>query len=152
MLVMPKLEQYYQTVEQGIAKIGLDPTNFRGAQAGEWTLQRGDYSIWIDLWNDANEQVDYLQVVAPVMQIPEEAEMVLFKELLQINLQLCGVAFCVHGENVVLKATRVAEGLDVEEVYAIIMLVSKYVSNFAPLLLKRYFNNGAPGNAPKNQF
>ncbi len=145
---MPKLHKYYSTVEESIARIGLDPKKFRGNQKGEWTLQRGDYSIWIDVWHDAAEDVAYMQVVAPVMEIPAETATVLFKELLQINLQLCGVAFCVHGEKVVLKGTRVAEGLDVEEAFAMIMLVGKYVDNFTPKLKKRYFNDGIAGAAP----
>ncbi len=146
---MPNLHKYYTTVEQAIAKIGLDPAKFRGENEGEWTLHRGDYVIWIDVWRDNVEQTTYLQVVAPVMEIPTESQMVLYKDLLQINLQLCGVAFCVQGENVILKGTRVAEGLDVEEAFAMIMLVGKYVSNFAPRLLERYFNNGSPGQPPK---
>ena len=145
---MPNLNKYYSTVEEAIAKIGLDPAVFRGERLGEWTLQRGEYAIWIDVWDDVNEGVAYLQVVAPVMRIPDEATAVLFKELLQINLQLCGAAFCVHGENAVLKGTRVAEGLDVEEAYAMIMLVGKYVHNFAPKLLQRYFNDGEAGTPP----
>ena len=146
---MPNLHKYYNTVELAITKIGLDPIKFRGDQAGEWTLHRGNYSIWIDVWNDPVEEVTYLQVIAPVMDIPDESQEVLFKELLQINVQLCGIAFAVHGEKVVLKGTRVAEGLDMEEAYAMIMLISKYVGNFAPMLLKRYFNNGDPGVPPK---
>jgi len=146
---MPNLHKYYRTVEDAIAKIGLDPSVFRGDKEGEWTLQRGEFSIWIDVWNDPVEKVTYLQVVSPVMSIPEEYQITLFRELLQINLQLCGIAFCVHGENIVLKGTRVAEGLDVEEAYAMIMLVSKYVSSFAPQLLKKYFNDGEPGAPPK---
>ena len=147
---MQPLDQYYQIVEQAIQKIGLDPTKFRGDQAGEWTLHRGEYSIWIDVWYDEKEQVAYLQVVAPVMEIPGESETVLFRDLLQINLQLCGVAFAVHGDKIVLKGTRVAEGLDVEEARAMILLVSKYIGNFAPLLLQRYFNDGQPGVPPKD--
>lgn len=146
---MLNLKKYYSTVEQAIAKIGLDPAKFRGEQEGEWTLHRGKYTIWIDVWNDPVEKVAYLQVVAPVMEIPEESQTVLFRDLLQINLQLCGIAFSVHGEKVVLKGTRVAEGLDVEEAHAMIMLISKYVSNFSPILLKRYFNSGEPGIPPK---
>lgn len=146
---MLNLKKYYTTVEQAIVKIGLDPVKFRGEQEGEWTLHRGEYTIWIDVWNDPIEKVVYLQVVAPVMEIPEESQAVLFRELLQINLQLCGVAFSVHGEKVVLKGTRVAEGLDVEEAYAMIMLISKYVSNFSPMLLNRYFNSGEPGIPPR---
>lgn len=146
---MLNLKKYYSTVEQAITKIGLDPTKFRGEQEGEWTLHRGEYTIWIDVWNDPVEKVAYLQVVAPVMEIPEESQTVLFRDLLQINLQLCGIAFSVHGEKVVLKGTRVAEGLDVEEAHAMIMLISKYVSNFSPILLKRYFNSGEPGIPPK---
>lgn len=145
---MPDLHKYYNTVEQAIAKIGLDPAVFRGEQAGEWTLQKGEYAIWIDVWNDEVEKLAYLQVIAPVMNIADEAQGILYKELLQINLQLCGIAFCVHGEKVVLKGTRVAEGLDVEEAFAMIMLVSKYVNNFAPKLIKRYSNNGIAGVAP----
>ncbi|CAA6815029.1 MAG: Unknown protein [uncultured Aureispira sp.] len=146
---MLNLKKYYSTVEQAIIKIGLDPTKFRGEQEGEWTLHRGEYTIWIDVWNDPVEKVAYLQVVAPVIEIPEESQAVLFRDLLQINLQLCGIAFSVHGEKVVLKGTRVAEGLDVEEAHAMIMLISKYVSNFSPILLKRYFNSGEPGIPPK---
>lgn len=146
---MQVLQKYYRTVEKAIEKIGLDPLNFRGAQDGEWTLHRGKHRIWIDVWYDDNEQVAYLQVVAPVMEIPQESQTVLFRELLQINLQLCGVAFAVHGEKVVLKGTRVAEGLDVEEARAMILLVSKYISHFSTLLLQRYFNDGQPGVPPE---
>jgi len=147
---MLNLKKYYKTVELAINKIGLDPIKFRGEQEGEWTLHRGEYTIWIDVWSDPVEQLAYLQVIAPVMEIPEESQAVLFRELLQINLQLCGVAFSVHGEKVVLKGTRVAEGLDMEEAYAMIMLISKYVSNFSPMLFKRYFNSGEPGIPPRN--
>ena len=146
---MQELSTYYSTVEDAIQKIGLDPSKFRGALEGEWTLHRGEYSIWIDVWEDPLEQVTYMQVVAPVMNIPIESQKVLFVELLELNLQLCGIAFAVHSEKVVLKGTRVADGLDVQEAYAMIMLISKYVSNFAPMLLKKYFNNGKPGMPPE---
>lgn len=146
---MQELTKHYTTVENAIREIGLDPEKFRGKQAGEWTLRRGDHAIWIDVWDDPAEQVAYLQVVAPVMEIPDESQTVLYAELLQLNLQLCGIAFAVHGEKIVLKGTRVAEGLDVHEAYAMIMLISKYVSNFSPMLLKKYFNNGQPGTPPK---
>ncbi len=146
---MQELKKYYNTVEAAISKIGLDPLRFRGDQDGEWTLHRGEYTIWVDVWKDPAENVAYLQVVAPVIEIPDEAQTVLFRELLQINLELCGIAFSVNDKSVVLKGTRVAEGLDTEEAYAMIMLISKYVSNFSPLLLKKYFNNGKPGTPPE---
>jgi hypothetical protein len=146
---MQELEKHYTTVENAIQKIGLDPKKFRGQQAGEWTLLRGEYSIWIDVWDDPVEQVAYMQVVAPVMEIPDESPTVLYAELLQLNLQLCGIAFAVHGEKIVLKGTRVADGLDPQEAYAMILLISKYVSNFSPMLLKKYFNNGHPGTPPE---
>ena len=145
---MQELKKYYNTVESAISKIGLEPSKFRGEQEGEWTLPRGEYTIWIDVWEDDSEQVAYLQVVAPVMDIPEEAQSVLFRDLLQINLELCGISFAVHSGKVVLKGTRVAEGLDTEEAYAMIMLISKYVINFSPKLRLRYLNNGKPGVPP----
>ncbi|MCH2022340.1 MAG: YbjN domain-containing protein [Saprospiraceae bacterium] len=145
---MQELKKYYNAVEAAITKIGLTPSMFRGEKSGEWTVQRGEYTIWIDVWKDEPNQVAYLQVVAHVMDIPEEAQSVLFRELLQINLELCGIAFAVHGEKVVLKGTRFAEGLDSEEAYGMIMLISKYVSNFSPKLRLRYLNNGKPGVPP----
>lgn len=144
---MADLQHYYNIVEKGIAKIGLDPDKFKGQQEGEWVLMRGEQGIWVDLWHQ--DELTYLQVSALIMDLPDEIGAAFYKELLEINFSLCGAAFGVHNGNVALVGTRPAQGLDVEEVYAIILLVGKYASEFKPRLMKKYLNNGGPGLPPK---
>ena len=109
----------------------------------------GKNNLWIDLWaDDVSDQV-YFQVVAPVFDVSQMMPRMFYEELLNLNLEMCGVSFCLHGKKVVLKSTRTAFGLDVEEVYSILLIMGKYVKSFSRILNDKYFNEGQAGDAPE---
>ncbi len=143
------MKQYTDIVEQGIREIGLDPDTFRGDLDGEWSIRLGENDLWIDLWEDELSGQVYFQVVAPVFDVAQLMPRVFYEELLNLNLEMCGVAFCLHGKKVVLKSTRTATGLDVEEVYSILLIMGKYVKSFSRVLSDKYFNEGHAGDAPE---
>lgn len=143
------MKKYIDIVEQGIHEIGLDPEMFRGELDGEWSIRMGQNDLWIDLWaDDLSDQV-YFQVVAPVVDVSQIMPVVFYEELLNLNLEMCGVSFCLHGKKVVLKSTRTASGLDVEEVYSMLLIMGKYVKSFTKVLNNKYFNEGEAGDAPE---
>ena len=143
------MKKYTDIVEQGIREIGLDPDTFQGDLDGEWSIRLGENDLWIDLWEDELSGQFYFQVVAPVFDVAQLMPRVFYEELLNLNLEMCGVAFCLHGKKVVLKSTRTATGLDVEEVYSILLIMGKYVKSFSKVLSDKYFNEGQAGDAPE---
>ena len=143
------MKKYTDIVEQGIREIGLDPDTFQGDLDGEWSIRLGENDLWIDLWEDELSGQFYFQVVAPVFDVAQLMPRVFYEELLNLNLEMCGVAFCLHGKKVVLKSTRTATGLDVEEVYSILLIMGKYVKSFSEVLSDKYFNEGQAGDAPE---
>ncbi|EAY31550.1 YbjN domain-containing protein [Microscilla marina] len=137
------LKYYYGIVENCIHRLGVDPVNCRSKDTeGHWDLKRGDITVWIDVWHIDREKRAYIQVVAPIMEVPIYRIPEFYEDLLRINDQLFGVAFTLYHSWTCLKVIREVEGLDDEEAYNMITRVGNYGIEYLRKLLKKYGNRG----------
>ena len=54
---------------------------------------RGDQEVWIDCWHIEEEDRAYFQVLAPILEVPSDMPLPFYREVLEINYNLFGVAF-----------------------------------------------------------
>ena len=132
------LEPYYKIVENCIQRLGVDPALCRGEKPGQWNLKKNNTDVWIDLWYIEREQRPYYQVMAPVIQVPEQNKAVLFEELLTINDQLYGVAFTLYKDWVYLKVIREVQGMDEDEAFAMLTRIGNYADDYKQKLAIKY--------------
>ena len=141
---MESMQHYYDTVEQIIREFGVDPAICRGQEVGQWNLKLGSASVWVDVWQSKDEQgnlidAGYLQVMAPVVDVPVENQHLFCRELLEINHRLYGVGFTIHGNTAYIKAIRELEGLDKSEITATLNRVGIYADDYDDQLKAKYF-------------
>ena len=114
-----QLDLSLRTVESILAAIGVDPAAARmDVERGYgWNFQRG--SALIEVYLTPEEQ-GYLQVLSPIMHLPQRNLLALYRRLLELNLQLTNAALGVHEDVVYLYHERLLAGLDAAEADAII--------------------------------
>lgn len=141
---MQPLQHYFNTLEEVIRDFGVDPAICRGEQAGQWNLKLGSASVWVDIWQSKDQQGNllesgYLQVMAPVVDVPVENQHLFCRELLEINHQLYGVGFTIYSNKAYIKAIRELEGLDKSEIAATLNRVGVYADDYDDKLHAKYF-------------
>jgi len=142
------LEHYYQIVEDAIRSLGVDPTTCRGKKPGQWNLRKGSARVWLDLWHIQHENRAYFQVMSPVLPLPRERLAEFFRELLEVNDKLYGVAFAVYDDWAWLKAIREVEDMSVDEALAILKRIGYYADEYDDRLMEKYninFDKSAAG-------
>lgn len=149
------LSEYYKVVEEAIAKIGLDPVAQRAVdpttqepKQGQWNLQKADQAIWIDVWYPEREGRGYFQVIAPLLVVPNDISPLFYRDVLEANNELFGVAFAMTRNQLILKVIRETEGMDTNEAYNMIMRIGSYATTYKPQFVEKYYNGNAPGAAP----
>jgi hypothetical protein len=130
-----------QMIESVLAARGLDAEKSRidsGGSGPAWGLTQGSAEIYIFLSASATGE-NYLQVVAPVMTPPEEAEAPLYRRLLDLNAtELTGAAFGMRGSEVVITTDRSTAGLDRVEVEEMIRRVADYADHYDDTLTSEF--------------
>lgn len=138
---------YYQMIEDCIRQLGVQPENCRGERPGQYNLNKGSASVWIDFFE--SESRGYYQVVSPVMPVPDRNAETLYKDLLQINDSLYGVAFSLYNNWVWLKVIREVDGMDSAEALAMLLRVGNYADHYDDYLRQRYeFGTGQRPGQP----
>lgn len=136
---MQDLSYYYAMIEDIIRNLGVDPALCRGANAGQYSLRLGSAQVWIDVWHIESQGRPYIQVMSPVMRLPvAEVQHAYFRELLEINDKLYGVAFTVYNGWAWLKHIRETDGLDRSEAEAIIHRIGVYADDYDDYLKGKY--------------
>lgn len=141
---MQAIQNYYNLVEDVIRDLGVDPTTARGDGPGLWNMKLGSASVWIDVFQSKDAQgnlVDYgyLQIMAPICDVPADRAGEFTMELLKINHTLYGVGFTVFENKAYIKAIRELEGLDKSEVRATFDRVGIYADDWDDVLKAKYF-------------
>ena len=92
------LESYAATIEQILASVGIDPvkSRMRTETGFGWSFQRN--SAVIEIFVSQQDGIGYLQVLSPMMHLPSNALLPLFRRLLEMNLQLTNAALGVYLE------------------------------------------------------
>lgn len=137
------IQHYYNMFEQVLAEYKVDPATARGQAPGQWNLKLGSASVWVDIFQskDANgnlQQYGYLQVLAPVCDVPINNQHLFTKELLEINHQLYGVAFTIFRDKAYIKSIRELQGLDISEVKSTLDRVGIYANDWDDQLKAKY--------------
>ena len=141
---MQAIQHYYNLVEEVIRDLGVDPAITRGDQPGQWNMRLGSASVWIDVFQSKDAQGNlinygYLQILAPVCDVPKDRAAEFTLELLQTNHTLYGVAFTVHTDKAYIKSIRELEGLDKSEIRATFDRVGIYANDHDDKLKAKYF-------------
>src|SRR4026208_1146025 len=115
------IQHYYTMVDEVLTELKINPADARGDQPGQWNIKHGSASVWVDVFQSKDAQGNlmqsgYLQILAPVCDVPVNNQHIFTKELLEINHTLYGVGFTIFGNNAYIKAIRELDGLDKSEV------------------------------------
>lgn len=134
----PNLQGYAATVEQILLGLGIDPVQSRLNTEGGfgWTFRRG--SAWIEVYISQQENVGYLQVLSPILHLPQTGLLALYRRLLERNLQLTNAALGVYLDVVYLFSERPLDGLDSVEANNIISLVANYADELDDQLMNEF--------------
>lgn len=126
------LETYYELVESAIADLGIEPSETRGEQAGQWNLKKGKFDIMVDVWEHENHFL--FQVVCPLCGLPDENREAFMMHLLKKNYGLSSVAYGVMEDNVYLKHTTEANSLTKDNIISLLTKIAFYAeqSEFVP--------------------
>ncbi|MEZ4670158.1 MAG: YbjN domain-containing protein [Anaerolineae bacterium] len=132
------LEVYAGTVEQILASIGIDPVRARmSTDSGfGWSFQRG--SAVIEIFVSQQDGVGYLQVLSPILHMPINGLLPLYRRLLELNLQLTNASFGVYLDVVYVFNERPLDGLDGNEANTIINMVAAYADDMDDKLVAEF--------------
>lgn len=132
-------------VEEVICGLDLVPEENRIPTEEEslaWGLLKGSAEVFIFILPGTSEE-DYhtLQVVSPVMRLPESPanQTALLRRLLELNAQvLSGAAFGVKGDTVVLVADRSTQDINSSEVRDMILRVGFFADKYDDELVRQF--------------
>ena len=146
------IQHYYDLVEEAFREYKIDPATARGQLPGQWNLTLGSASIWVDVFQSKDAQGNlapygYLQVLAPVCDMPVNNQHLFTKELLEINHSLYGVGFTIFKDKAYIKSIRELEGLDKSEIKSTFDRVSIYANDWDDKLKAKYFSFTDGGRA-----
>ncbi len=142
---MKNIEHYYQIIENCIKRLGVDPAICRGEKSGQWDLKKGSASVWIDVWKKENEDYGYMQIMAPISEIPANNKEAFYQEVLEINHDLYGVGMTKHENWIYIKIIRELEDLSEEEAFAMFNRIGNYADQYDDHFKDKYFSTGNRG-------
>lgn len=133
-----RLENYAATVEQILPIIGIDPAQSRlnTEQGYGWSFRRG--SATIEVYVSQQEDIGYLQVLAPILHLPANGLLPLYRRLLENNLQMTNASLGVYLDVVYVFSQRPLEGLDSTEANAIVGQIAQYADDLDNLLANEF--------------
>ncbi|MDP2175968.1 MAG: hypothetical protein Q8K70_08675 [Bacteroidota bacterium] len=132
------LEKYSQLIESSLASLGLNPTDSRCAEEGQWLLFNGETEIYIDLWEEKNdnpwlyfendEPIFIFQVIAPICHLPAENITSFYESLLHNNLNLINASYTINKEQNILavKIRKTSKFITQEEIIDLIEAIGYY--------------------------
>ena len=102
-------------IEKLIQKIGFDLSESRLPGEGfvGWWIGRGSALIYITI--NQNQAVPTVSIFSPILFLPEDNILPLYRRCLEINAGLICCALAVNGDQIAVVSERPIEGLDSEE-------------------------------------
>ncbi len=125
----PTIEQHAQTIDGILTQIGLNPADVRmnTDEGYGWSFRRG--SAVIEVYLSEHDGRGFLQVLSPILHIPNANLLPLYRRLLELNLQLTSAALGVYNDVVYVFYERPLAGLDASEANEIISTVAAYADD-----------------------
>ena len=132
------IQKQARVIELILEQIGLVPADIRmnTDEGFGWSFRRG--SAIVEIYLSVQDGEGYLQVLSPIIHIPTEATLPLYRHLLELNLQLTSAALGVFTEVVYVFYERPIEGLDSVEVNDIITKVAGYADDLDDALVEQF--------------
>lgn len=127
------IEKISAEIENAIGKLGIDPTEARTQNEGQWNISKDQkIQIMLDLWEEKG--LLFFQVLTPVCEVGDANNVDFFKLLLSENHGFCEAAFTILDNGVYLKHTSDAEGLTEEKILKLITRIAFYNEVFSEKL------------------
>jgi len=125
-------------IERILAQIGLNPAEVRieTDQGYGWSFRRG--SAVIEIYLSQQGEQGYLQVLSPIMHLPSDNMLPLYRRLLELNLQLTSAALGVYRDIVYVFYERPLTGLDASEANDIISKMAGYADDLDDELVEEF--------------
>lgn len=132
------LQTYATIVAQILMALGVDPqAAAMPLQEGfGWHFKRG--SALIEIYIAIQDGEGYLQVLSPILHVPQGALLPLFRHLLELNMQLTAAAMGIHQDVIYVFHERPLAGMDADEANAIVNLVAQYADELDDKLLAEF--------------
>lgn len=120
-------------VDAALLALGVDPAQSalpaRGDGRVAWSIAKGSVEVYVVIEGDDTSKT--LRVFAPVLTVPPDNVMLLYRRLLELNGEgLSGCAFGLRGDKVILGVERTAQGIDRDAVRDLILLVAHHADHF----------------------
>ena len=102
-----------------------------------WRIRKGSATVRISLVD--RDDFTHLRVASAVLTIDEAVDRgALFANLLAHNIELCGAAFAVRGDTVLVVSERSTLDLDRSEVLELVSRVTAYADDHDDMLVARF--------------
>lgn len=136
-------------VEASIKALNVDPALCRGQKPGQWSLTYKGSSVWFDVFNfQTNPDRWYLQIMSPLVEVPDKNLESFYQNLLEINGGLYGSWICKKGNWTYVMFLREADGLDQGEVNASLDRVAIYSSEWSGKVKFKFEGSWLPKATP----
>ncbi len=118
--------------------IGIQPDQHRlNVDTGYgWNFRHG--SAVIEVYIHDNADGTYFQVLSPIMHLPQNGLLPLYRRMLETNLQMTNAALGVFQDTVYIFTERPLDGLDVVEVESTISRVTAYADDLDNRLVAEF--------------
>jgi len=120
-----------------LTALGLNPTEARIPDSYTWQFQRGTALIEVRLVQEDGANT-FFQISAPVMHLPHDNLLRLYRRLLELNMQLVGAAFAIYRDVIYLVDERPVPGLDDNEAHAMINTVAGFADQLDDSLVNEF--------------
>jgi hypothetical protein len=138
-------------VEASLAALKVDPVACRGQKPGQWSITYKGVSVWIDVFNFANNPDRwYFQVMSPLVIVPDKNQEAFYQNLLEINGLLFGSWICKKGDWTYVMFLREAADLDQNEVNATLDRVAIYCADYQGKVKFKFEGSWLPKTGPTN--
>lgn len=133
-----RLEGYANIVQQILATLGHDPQQARlnTAEGYGWSIRRG--SAIVEIYVQQRDDVGSMQVLSPLMHLPQSGLLPLYRRLLELNLQIPGVSFGVYLDVVYIFSERPLDGMDAFEADNIIRQITNWADDLDDQLVQEF--------------
>lgn len=135
----PNLAMLAARIDAILYALGIDPTQARMDSTAEsfvWQFQRGTALVEVLLLNEDGKQ--FFQVCSPILHLPQDGLLRLYRRLLEYNMQLSGAAFAVYRDVVYVVNEREINGLDDAEAHQMIDTVAGFADQLDDQLAEEY--------------
>lgn len=126
-------------VEAVLEDLGLDANEAQipSREGMLWGLVKGSAEVYVRVVESDDD--NFVQVISPMMAMPDDEPGALLQRLLQLNAdELSGAAFGVRGDRVVVTAERPVTGLERAELKDMIVRVGTYADHYDDMLVAEY--------------